>query len=96
MFDIIMALALLFVGFMMGRASMKGKAPTLAPPDPDAAARAAAQLDTEDRLAAAQMIKEGRKGDAVALIKRRTRLGGRDARAIADHLEAHDPATGIG
>lgn len=33
MFDIIMALALLFVGFMMGRASMKGKIPPPAPPD---------------------------------------------------------------
>ncbi|MBV7257191.1 hypothetical protein KCG44_10395 [Pacificimonas sp. WHA3] len=66
------------------------------PADPEAAARAAAQMRTEDRLHVSTLIKEGRKIDAIREVRSRTRCGLKEAKEIADHLEASDPATGIG
>ena len=91
--DIAFAILLLAIGFALGRFSaLRGHAPA----DPEAPARAAAQMRTEDRMEAARLIKEGRKIDAIREIRQRTNAGLAEAKAIADHLEANDPASGIG
>lgn len=87
------ALLLLAVGFALGRWSKRGPA---VPPDPHVGARAAAQLSVEDKLAVTSAIKAGRKIEAVKIARERTRLGLREAKAVVDHLEANDPASGIG
>ncbi|MGB7404143.1 MAG: hypothetical protein WA906_00495 [Pacificimonas sp.] len=91
--DIIILLITLGVGFAAGRISGRRGAP---PPDPHEAARTAAQMRTEDRLAVSALVKEGRKIEAIKETRERLRCGLAEAKAVVDHLEASDPATGIG
>ncbi|MBZ6379729.1 hypothetical protein B5C34_15000 [Pacificimonas flava] len=91
---LVLALAALAIGIVIGRLS----APKVdrAPLDPERPAKLAAQMSTEDRLAAATCLKQGRSAEAVKEIRQRTGLGLKESKAVADHLKANDPASGIG
>ncbi|MGB3722943.1 MAG: hypothetical protein WA979_09015 [Pacificimonas sp.] len=87
------AFIILIIGFALGVwFSNRSKTPA----DPEAAARTAAQMRTEDRLEVTQLLKAGRKIEAIKEVRERARVGLTEAKAIADHLEMNDPASGIG
>ncbi len=91
--SLLYALLILAIGFGLGYwFANRSKAPA----DPEASARAAAQMRTEDRLEVTRLLKAGRKIEAVKEIRDRMRVGLVEAKAIADHLEMNDPASGIG